>query len=397
MPLSNSFSQQFNTTPTVIARAPGRVNLLGEHVDYNDGFVLPVAIDRSVRVAAAPVPDGLVTLAALDLNERISFSLDRLGEKVDVNGDLLPTWARYPAGVAHVLRQEGLEVKGLQAAFTSDVPIGAGLSSSAAVEVAFAVTWRALGEWKRDALQIARLCQRAENQYVGVNCGLMDQFASACGMEGNALYFDTRSLDWQPVPLPPRTAVVIADSGVRRSLAASAYNERRASCEQAVAILNQHIPEVHSLRDVSAVEFAAYSELLPPTVRKRAEHVVKEIARVQDAVIALRRGDAQLFGGLMYSGHASLRDLYEVSCPELDALVDIAREQPGCYGARLTGAGFGGCTVNLVEEGKADAFIQNLKASYQTQTGRTAHVYLCKASAGATTGTRATKPLDFAD
>jgi len=393
MPLSRSFSEQFNKTPTVVARAPGRVNLLGEHVDYNDGFVLPVAIDRAVQVAVAPTSNKIVTLVALDLNERVSFALDRLGEKIDVNGDPLPTWVRYPAGVAHILQQEGLKVKGMQAAFTSNVPIGAGLSSSAAVEVAFAVIWRALGKWKRDALQIAQLCQRAENTYVGVNCGLMDQFASACGMEGQALYFDTRSLEWQPVPLPPHTAVVIADSGVRRSLAASAYNERRAACEQAVEILRQHMPNIHSLRDVSSVEFAAYSEFLPPIVRKRAEHVVKEIARVQDAVIALRRGDAQLFGGLMFSGHASLRDLYEVSCPELDVLVNIAREQPGCYGARLTGAGFGGCTVNLVEEAKAQAFIKNLKDGYQKQTGRQAQVYLCKASAGASTGAGSTKPL----
>jgi galactokinase len=393
MELSRSFTEQFNKKPTVLAHAPGRVNLLGEHVDYNDGFVLPVAIDRTVQVAASPVSNETVTLVALDLNERVSFSLGRLAEKIDVNGDLLPTWARYPAGVAHVLQQEGLSVKGLQAVFTSDVPIGAGLSSSAAVEVAFAVVWRALGRWKRDALQIAQLCQRAENKYVGVNCGLMDQFASACGMEGNALYLDTRSLEWQPVPLPPHTAVVIADSGVRRSLAASAYNERRASCEQAVEILRQHMPDIRSLRDVSSVEFAAFSEFLPPLVRKRAEHVVKEIARVQDAVIALRRGDAKLFGGLMFSGHASLRDLYEVSCPELDALVNIARQQPGCYGARLTGAGFGGCTVNLVEDTQAQAFIQNLKADYQAQTGRHAQVYLCKASAGASTGATVTKPL----
>jgi galactokinase len=271
----------------------------------------------------------------------------------------------------------------MQAVFTSDVPIGAGLSSSAAVEVAFAVTWRALGGWKRDALQIARLCQRAENKYVGVNCGLMDQFASACGTEGHALYFDTRSLEWQPVPLPPGTAVVIADSGVRRSLATSAYNERRAACEQAVEVLRQYMPNIRSLRDVSSVEFAAYSEFLPPIVRKRAEHVVKEIGRVQDAVVALRRGDAKLFGGLMFSGHTSLRDLYEVSCPELDTLVSIARQQPGCYGARLTGAGFGGCTVNLVNVASAEAFIENLKAGYQEQTGRQAQVYLCKASAGA--------------
>jgi len=413
MTLSDSFRQQFNSSPKVLAQAPGRVNLLGEHVDYNDGFVLPVAIDRAVHVAAAPASGGIVTLAALDLNARVSFSLSSLAEKIDINGKPLPAWARYPAGVAHMLQQEGLVVKGMQAVFTSDVPIGAGLSSSAAVEVAFAVTWRVLGGWKRtpqerayrrtpqerayrrtpqerayrrDALQIARLCQRAENQYVGVNCGLMDQFASACGAEGHALYFDTRSLEWQPVPLPHHTAVVIADSGVRRSLATSAYNERRAACEQAVELLRQYMPNIRSLRDVSTVEFAAYGEFLPPIVRKRAEHVVKEIARVQDAVVALRREDAALFGGLMFSGHASLRDLYEVSCPELDALVNLARQQPGCYGARLTGAGFGGCTVNLVDEAKAEAFIQNLKDGYQKQTGRLAQVYLCKASAGASAG-----------
>lgn len=383
MNISDSFNQQFHQTPKVIARAPGRVNLLGEHVDYNDGLVLPVAIDRAVQVAAAPDEGRIVTLYALDLNKQVSFSLDRLGEKIDLTGKPLPGWALYPAGVAHVLQQEGLAVKGMKAAYTSDVPIGAGLSSSAAVEVAFAVTWRALGRWKRDSLQLARLCQRAENQYVGVNCGLMDQFASACGTEGHALLFDTRSLEWKPVPLPPHTAVVIADSGVRRSLANSAYNERRASCEQALALLRQYMPHINSLRDVSAVEFAAYSELLPPVVRMRAEHVVKEIERVEDAVVALRLEDAPLFGGLMYSGHASLRDLYEVSCPELDRLVSIARELPGCYGARLTGAGFGGCTVNLVDETRAEAFITDLKDRYQKGSGRQAQVYLCKASAGA--------------
>jgi galactokinase len=383
MNLSDSFRQQFSLPPTVIARAPGRVNLLGEHVDYNDGFVLPVAIDRAVQVAAAPTADGIVTLAALDLNERISFSLRGLGEKIDVNGKPLPAWARYPAGVAHVFQQEGLALKGLRAVYTSDVPIGAGLSSSAAVEVAFAVAWRALDGWKRDALQLARLCQRAENQYVGVNCGLMDQFASACGKEGHALYFDTRSLEWQPEPLPPGTAVVIADSGVRRSLANSAYNERRAACEQAVELLRQHMPGIRSLRDVSSVEFAAYSEFLPPTVRKRAEHVVKEIGRVQDAVVALRRGDPRLFGGLMYSGHASLRDLYEVSCPELDRLVEIAANLPGCLGARLTGAGFGGCTVNLVNGADAPAFVERLKVGYKEAVHREAQVYLCRASQGA--------------
>jgi len=218
---------------------------------------------------------------------------------------------------------------------------------------------------------------------VGVNCGLMDQFASACGVAGNLLCFDTRSLDWNPIPLPADSVVVIADTGVRRSLTASAYNERRASCEQAVEILQRYLPKIHSLRDVSTVECAAYSECLPEVTRKRAEHVVKEISRVDQAVTSLRLGKAEIFGGLMYSGHASLRDLYEVSCPELDIMVNLTRQLPGCYGARLTGAGFGGCTVNLVQTSHAQVFIQRLQDGYKDETGRDAAIYLCRASDGA--------------
>jgi galactokinase len=336
-----------------------------------------------VDIAAAPAEGGLVTLHSLDLNDEVTFRLDALEDKVNIQGKALPPWARYPAGVAWSLQKAGQPVSGMKAVFTSDVPIGAGLSSSAAVEVAFAITWSALDGWKTDPVTLAKWCQRAENAYVGVNCGLMDQFASACGVAGHALYFDTRSLEWRSVPLPPGTAVVIADSGVRRSLATSAYNERRASCEEAVRLLSQHLPNIRSLRDISSVEFVAYSEFLPEITRKRAEHVVKEMARVEQAVICLKGEDAQLFGGLMYAGHNSLRDLYEVSCPELDILVQATRGIPGCYGARLTGAGFGGCTVNLVDERKADGFIQRLGEEYERKTGRKASIYLCKASAGA--------------
>jgi galactokinase len=383
MTLEAIFNQQFGRQPTVIARAPGRVNLLGEHVDYNDGFVLPAAIDRSVQVAAAPTTDDITTLYALDLNDSVSFRMDTLLVKQDMTGQPLPDWALYPAGMAWALKDAGHAVCGMQAIFRSDVPIGAGLSSSAAVEMAFGVAWQALGGWNVDKLSMARLGQRAENKYVGVNCGLMDQFASSCGVKGHCLYFDTRSLEWEPVPLPEGTAIVIADSTVRRSLTTSAYNERRAACEKAVELLRQYKPEIRSLRDISTVEFAAYSEFLPAEIRRRAEHVVKEIARVEDAARALKRGDAPLFGGMMYSGHTSLRDLYEVSRPELDTLVNISRNLPGCYGARLTGAGFGGCTVNLVEQAQADAFIHGLAVEYKQQTGLEAQVYLCKASAGA--------------
>lgn len=383
MDLTAEFQARFSAPPAVLVRAPGRVNLLGEHVDYNGGPVLPAAIDREVRLAARFTPACTVTLAALDLGEEVVFSLDELDEKADLKGSPLPAWARYPAGVAWALRETGYPPSGLEVVYSSNVPIGAGLSSSAAVEVGFAVLWQAMGGWQIDRLTLARLCQRAENDYVGVSCGLMDQFASACGVDGQALYFDTRSLEWRPAPLPAGTAIVIADSGIRRALANSAYNERRASCEQAVQILQAYLPEVRSLRDVKPTLFAAYSDRLPPVVRRRAEHVVKEIARVETAVIALQRADKQTFGALMYSGHASLRDMYEVSLPELDTLVEIARRLPGCIGARLTGAGFGGCTVNLVEGALTEAFIQGLREGYQERTGRMAQVYLCRASSGA--------------
>jgi galactokinase len=377
------FAEQFGNQSELLARAPGRVNLLGEHVDYNDGPVLPAAIDRAVHLAAARNQPEVVRLLAYDLGEEVTFRLDALQDKRDAQGNPLPYWALYPAGVAWALREDGLEVHGIQAVYSSDVPIGAGLSSSAAVEAAFAVTWQVLGGWKIDRMHLARLCQRAENQYVGVACGLMDQFASLHGVVDHALYFDTRSLEWQPLPLPADNALVIADSGISRGLAGSVYNQRRAECQQAVAILRQNLPGLNSLRDVSPTEFAAYSDFLPPIIRKRAEHVVKEIARVESAVNALKLGEWRSFGAKMFAGHASLRDLYEVSSPELDALVDIARDLPGCYGARLTGAGFGGCTVNLVEQSKTPDFIRALQSKYQDRTGRQAKIYSCRASDGA--------------
>jgi galactokinase len=251
----------------------------------------------------------------------------------------------------------------MQAVYSSDVPIGSGLSSSAAVEVAFATTWQALSGWEIDKIPLAKICQRAENEYVGVSSGLMDQFASVCGVEGHALCFDTRSLGWEPLPLPPGTAIVIADSGIRRSLTTSAYNDRRAACEQAVELLKNYLPGIHSLRDVSTVELAAYSSYLPDVIQRRAEHVVKEIHRVDQAIIALHRGDARMFGGFMYASHKSLRDLYEVSIPELDWLVEIA----GVTRFARSPGPFGGCTVNLVDE-KA-AFIHEIERLLEMDSG----------------------------
>ena len=298
--ISDLFRDQFQRLPAVLARAPGRINLAGEHVDYNEGIVLPAAIDRFVQIAAAPAAGNIVTIRAYDLNETVTFRLDQLDQHVDLNGKPFPAWASYPAGAAWALQEAGYPVAGMQAVFTSDVPIGAGLSSSAAVEVAFAFAWQALGGWQAEALSLAQACQRAENLYVGVQCGLMDQFASACGIAEHILIFDTRSLEWEALPLPHGTAIVVADTGLRRSLAAIAYNERRAACEQAVALLQHYLPKVKSLRDISSVEFAAYSAFLPPEIRKRAEHVVIEMTRVNQAISCLRRGDIQYFGGLMY-------------------------------------------------------------------------------------------------
>ena len=362
----------------VLITAPGRVNLLGEHVDYNDGIVLPAAIDRCVKLAAAPRTGRIVTLHALDLRQSVSFSLDRLDEKSNTAGAPLPNWALYPAGVAWALEQQGLRLQALEASFSSNVPMGSGLSSSAAVEVGFAVLWQTLGGWQMDRMTLAQLAQQAENRYVGVNCGLMDQFACANGVENHALMFDTRSLAWQPVPLPPGAVIIIADSKMRRSLGNSAYNDRRAACEEAARLL-----QVRALRDVSVTEFEEHAGRLPAEVRQRARHVVYEIDRVNRAAQFLLEGDAAAFGRLMLEGHASLRDLYQVSIPELDSLVEIAAGLPGCLGARLSGAGFGGCTVNLVQEEAAAGFITGLKEGYARACNQQAEVYLCRASRGA--------------
>lgn len=381
--LISRYYDAFHASPSVVSRAPGRVNILGEHVDYNDGLVLPAAIDKAVMVAGSAREDECISILAADLNEQVIFQLSDLDQKIDLQGLPLPGWACYPAGVAWSLRNAGKSVAGIQVVFGSDVPIGAGLSSSAAVEVAFAVFWQAVGAWEMDRMELAKCCQQAENHYVGVSSGLMDQFASACGVDGHALVLDTRSLEWDAVPLPEGTALIIADSGVRRSLTHSGYNDRRRACEQAVAQLKQYLPEIQALRDVSSTEFAAYAPYLPDIPRMRAEHVIKEIQRVRSAISALNRQDTQALGALMYSSHNSLKNLYEVSTPELDTLVDLSRGLPGCIGSRLTGAGFGGCTINLVHENQADAFMQGLQHGYRQVYGKDASIYLCFASAGA--------------
>ncbi len=365
-------------------KSPGRVNLLGEHVDYNGGPVLPVATDRSVSLWANRRVDQLFSISALDLDQSVVFSLDSINSKMDVHGDTLPAWALYPAGVVRVAQQQNYQMTGFDSVFQSNIPIGSGLSSSAAVEVAFAALLRELGSWEMDNLQLALLSQEAEQRYVGVNCGIMDQFACANGVANSALYLQTATLQWQPIPLPNDIAIVIADSKIKRSLASSAYNDRRSSCEEALSLLKEDIPHIQFLADVSPSQLEQYGSRLSETTLKRAKHVIEECERVRFAISSLQNGKVAQFGELMKASHVSLRDDYEVSLPEIDALVEIANRIPHCYGSRITGAGFGGCTVSLVQLANAELFIKELREEYKIQTGFDIDVYLCKASNGVT-------------
>jgi galactokinase len=374
------FRREFDRAPSIIVRAPGRANLLGENVDYNGGYVLPAAIDRAVWAACSPSTALHSTLIAADLSERVSFSSESILTKTDSAGRPLPDWAKYPGGVMWALMDEGYDVPPIDAVFSSDVPRGAGLSSSAALEMAFVHSFLAAGDVspRPTPMSLAQIALRAEREYVGVNCGIMDQFASACGVRGHALYLDCRSLEWEAIPLPGDVSIVIADTSVRRSLSDNAYNERRSACETAAQMLG-----VQSLRDVNMGDFYRNKNRLPQDVSKRAQHVVEEIQRTEQSVHLLNRGNVAAFGRLMNQCHASLRDLYEVSCAELDAMVEIAQSLPGCCGARLTGAGFGGCTVNLVKKDKVEDFTRVLAQEYSVRMNKKAKIYVCHAEDGA--------------
>lgn len=364
--------------------APGRVNMLGEHIDYNGGSVLPAAIDRYVFLGANKQDNQVIKITALDMKQTVSFRVNDIEKKTDLYGNPLPDWSLYPAGVFWAALKQNLEISGFEGVFTSTIPIGAGLSSSAAVEVAFAALMREFCSWDIDNMELAKMCQFAENQYIGVNCGLMDQFASANGIKNALLFFNTTNLDWSPVEIPDTVSIVITNSKLPRSLSTSAYNDRRAACEQALLKLQNHYPNLQNLCQLSISDFEKVENELENVLHKRAKHVVHECTRVDQSVDLLKNNQLIEFGNLMKASHVSLRDLYEVSTPELDLLVSIASDIKGCYGARLTGAGFGGCIVSLVEKEAVNNFVQDLESTYYAKTGKEVETYICKASDGVT-------------
>ena len=361
----------------VAVEAPGRVNLIGEHTDYNEGYVLPIAIDRGITLVLVPTDDrhAIVTLAAT--GETASVHLDAIGPS---RGH----WIDYVAGTAWSMAEAGLPTYGFRALLGSDVPQGAGLSSSAALELASAYALSRGAAPTNDGLRLAMLAQRAENGYVGVQSGLMDPFASANGRAGAAILLDCRTLEHRAVPLVlADVALVVADSGSPRRLDRTAYNERRAQCDAAVATIAGAHPAVRSLRDVTRAMLDALEADLDPTLARRARHVVAENERVLEAAKALEVGDDDLVGRLFGESHASLRDLYDVSSPELDALVETAQSVDGVYGARLTGAGFGGCTVNLVRRDAIGPLTESIMTRYATRTGLTPRAFEVRPSSGA--------------
>jgi galactokinase len=371
--IAQDFYSHFNAQPEYITRAPGRVNLIGEHTDYNDGWVLPIAIDYDIRLAIKKRPDRTVRLYSADFNGEDSFDLDNIG-----HADSSIGWSNYPRGVADVLQKAGYKLGGMDAVISGNVPRGAGLSSSAAIELATATAFRILSGLDISPVKAALLCQKAENEFVGMHCGIMDQFISSLGKANSALLVDCRTLDYKLVQIPAGVSVLVINSGVSHSLVDSAYNERREQCETGARILG-----VKALRDVSVEMFTARESELSELTAKRCRHVVTEDQRVLDGVKALNKGDMAAFGRLMNASHQSLRDWYEVSTPELDALADIQQHVKGCYGARLTGAGFGGCTVALVDQGAVQKVVDVVKVEYPARTGKTPEIHVCHATTGA--------------
>lgn len=368
-----TYRSKFNSQVTPrLFQAPGRVNLIGEHTDYNDGFVLPAAIDRRILVAANPREDNQVNAYALNFEQ-----WDRFDMQKEIS--LLPenAWGNYIRSMAWSLLRQGYKLRGMDVVIAGNIPIGAGLSSSAALEVAIGFALLQLSEVEIHRKSLALAAQRAENDFVGMRCGIMDQFISCLGQVDCVMLIDCRNLSYQAKPLPSQVSIVIVDSGVHRGLMDMEYNARRKECENAA----KHFG-VAALRDINMETFQTRAHELSAIIRRRAQHVISENDRTLAAAEALEVDDLTAFGNLMLASHSSLRDDFEVSCVELDMLVDIASSAKGVYGARLTGAGFGGCMVALVEQQATDSLVSTIQANYQSATGRQAAAYICRASEG---------------
>jgi galactokinase len=372
--------------PGALYAAPGRVNLIGEHTDYSDGFVMPAAIDFATVVAISPRTDGRILVHSVNFDERIDKSVPELLDDgfASLRAGRQVHWSDYPAGVLWALREHGVPIDhGFSMTIAGNVPLGAGLSSSASIEVATALAVLGTTSFDLHLTKTALLCQRAENAFVGANCGIMDQFVSCFGQQDNAVMIDCRWLEYTLAPIPPDVRIVICNSMVRHSVAAGEYNNRRAEIEQGTEILRGHRPEIMALRDANGADLTKWGSEMPPHVLKRCRHVVTENARVLAAADAFRSSNLKHFGELMRQAHISMRDDFEASCKEIDIMVELAIQQPGCYGARITGGGFGGCTVNLVAASQVEAFTVAMRAGYLAATGITAEIYNSRASDGA--------------
>ena len=374
--LKKAFAGIYPGEPRIF-RAPGRVNLIGEHTDYNDGFVMPCAIAASTWVAIAPRPDRRLVAYSQDFSEHAEIDLD------DPPPGAEHHWSRYVFGVAWVLESAGHRLRGANLLIKGDVPIGAGLSSSAAIEVATGCALLAASEIRIERVGLAKFCQRAENQFVGTRCGIMDQFVSCFGAVDSALMLDCRTLEHHLVRIPPSVTLAMCNTMVKHELASGEYNKRREECERGTRTMAKKKDGVRALRDVTLEDLNRSEADLPGVVYRRCRHVVSENARVTQAVEALHKGDLARFGALMGESHTSLRDDYEVSCSELDLMVDLARQLPGVYGARMTGGGFGGCTINLVRNDCVERFKEAVSRGYAAATGKVPEIYTSTAGEGA--------------
>jgi galactokinase len=374
--LSQHFEQFLSGHPRLF-RAPGRVNLLGEHTDYNDGFVMPAALGFSTYVAIAPRADRKLVLHSKEFPHNYEFDLDNLPQRC------VGAWCDYIVGVATVLRQRGNKLAGANVFVHGEVPIGAGLSSSAAIEVASALALMSLTDTQLPLPELAQLCREAENNFVGARVGIMDQFVSCMGKAGHAILLDCRSLKFQLVPIPANLKLVVCNTMVKHDHAASGYNTRRAECEEGVRYFAKWDANVHALRDVSVELLHQHAADLPATILKRCQHVILENQRTVDAARCLTNGDIAQLKQLMRESHESMRDLYEISCREIDILVDAAQDLPGFCGGRMTGGGFGGCTINLVRKESAAEFASQIAERFRLATGINPQIYICSAEDGA--------------